>query len=83
MGGTKTSSGMTSGVFAKRALRLFKNWKKAQRGDNSYAGEFEYLRALLKKLNITGGFLVDIAASDGVHQSCTLGFLSRDRKSVV
>ena len=76
MGGTKTSSGLTSGIFAKRALRLFKNWKKAQRGDNSYAGEFEYLRALLKKLNITGGFLVDIAASDGVNQSCTLGFLS-------
>jgi hypothetical protein len=76
MGGTKTSSGMTSGVFARRALRLFKNWKKARRGDNSYAGEFEYLRSLLKKLNITGGFLVDIAASDGVNQSCTLGFLS-------
>jgi hypothetical protein len=72
----KTNSGMTSGVFARRALSLFKNWKKARRGDNSYAGEFEYLQSLLKRLNITGGFLVDIAASDGVHQSCTLGFLS-------
>ena len=72
----KTSPGMTSGVFARRVLRLSKNWIMARRGDNSYAGEFEHLQSLLKKLNITGGFLVDIAASDGVHQSCTLGFLS-------
>ena len=76
MGGTKTSSGMTSGVFARRVLRLSKNWINARRGDNSYAGEIEHLQSLLKKLNITGGFLVDIAASDGVNQSCTLGFLS-------
>ena len=52
---------------------------KSKRGDNSFAGEFAHLRLLLEKLKITGGFVVDIAASDGVTQSSTLGFfLNRD-----
>ena len=49
---------------------------KSKRGDNSFAGEFAHLRLLLEKLKITGGFVVDIAASDGVTQSSTLGFFS-------
>jgi len=43
--------------------------------DHSFFGEFSYVSKILARLNINGGFIVDIAASDGVSQSCTLGFL--------
>jgi hypothetical protein len=76
MNGRVTNAGMSPGSFSKKVLRLSRNWMKSKRGDNSYAGEFEYLRLLLEKLNINGGFVVDIAASDGVTQSSTLGFFS-------
>src|ERR1700722_16850208 len=76
MNGRVANSAMSPGSFSKKVLRLSRNWMKSKRGDNSYAGEFEYLRLLLKKLNITGGFVVDIAASEGVTQSSTLGFFS-------
>lgn len=42
--------------------------------DTSFGGEYKHLRMLSEKLNITKGFIVDIAAADGIDQSCTLGF---------
>jgi hypothetical protein len=44
--------------------------------DNSFAGEFKHLKHLMASdnLNIDSGYVVDMAASDGVSQSCTLEF---------
>jgi hypothetical protein len=61
----------------RRARLLCKNSLKARRGDNSFAGEFAHLSLLTAQLAINDGYLGDIAASDGVTQSCTLGFFSR------
>lgn len=47
---------------------------KANKLDGSFAGEFEYLKCLTKRMNIDKGFVVDVAASDGYTQSSTLGF---------
>ena len=47
----------------------------SQKGDSSYAGEYLALSNLASRLGIFRGYLVDIAASDGYSQSCTLGFL--------
>ena len=47
--------------------------------DYSFAGEWEYLSLLRDRLGLTAGYVVDIAASDGVTQSCTLP-LFRDPK---
>jgi hypothetical protein len=52
---------------------------KAMRGDDSFAGEYRYLRAVLARLQIDRGFVADIAACDGVSQSCTLGFFRDPR----
>jgi len=46
-------------------------------GDKSGAGEREILERLVHELNITNGYVVDIAASDGYTQSCTLGLFGR------
>jgi hypothetical protein len=40
--------------------------------DPSYAGEGAHLRGLLERCGIASGHVVDIAAGDGVTQSCTL-----------
>lgn len=59
---------------------LFNFWrhsKEALHMDRSFAGEMEHIKKLLVLLGIGEGFVVDIAASDGVSQSCTL-FLFRD-----
>ena len=45
--------------------------------DHSFAGELDTLEKLTTSLQIDGGFIVDIAASDGVTQSCTLRFFQR------
>lgn len=50
---------------------------QAEKTENSYAGEFECLDKLLVSLGIRGGYVVDIAASDGFTQSSTLGFFKR------
>jgi hypothetical protein len=42
--------------------------------ENSYAGEYKHLKEITTRLRITNGYVVDIAASDGYEQSCTLGF---------
>lgn len=53
---------------------LAKHFLASIAGDTSFGGEYEHLRMLSSKLNITKGFVVDIAAADGIDQSCTLGF---------
>lgn len=42
--------------------------------DHSVFGEYAHIKKILAELNINSGFIVDIAASDGVSQSSTLGF---------
>jgi len=54
--------------------RLSQHWEQAQAGDYSFAGEAAHLRALLRRLKIEGGYVVDIAAGDGISQSSTLEF---------
>ncbi len=64
-------------ALRKRMLRLLKTSHRARAGsDTSAAGEFAHLKHLVERLKIDGGYIVDIAASDGVTQSCTLGFFS-------
>jgi len=53
---------------------LENHYYQSRNGDASYAGEYGYLVKLISLLNLEKGFVVDIAASDGVTQSCTLGF---------
>lgn len=50
---------------------------KSGRNDASFAGEYKILDQLASELNIKNGFVVDVAASDGYNQSCTLGFFRR------
>ena len=59
------------------ARHYFRSVKPAK----SLGGEFEHLEKLFSpdRLNIDEGFVVDLAASDGVCGSCTLKFF-RDRK---
>lgn len=45
--------------------------------DPSFAGEAEHLLGLLDRCGIRDGFVVDIAAGDGVTQSCTLPLVRR------
>jgi hypothetical protein len=52
--------------------RLASHARRALTADSSHAGEAAYLRAVLSRLGIDGGYVVDIAAGDGVTQSCTL-----------
>ena len=58
----------------KQLLQLEKHYLKSLSQDHSNAGEYPYLKDLVTQLNLTKGFVVDMAASDGVNQSCTLGF---------
>jgi hypothetical protein len=67
---------MTVGSFQKRVYTLLRACLKTRKRDNSYGGEFAYLNSLLERVNIQGGYTVDVAASDGVSLSCTLGFFS-------
>ena len=53
---------------------LARTYYKSISVDSSYAGEYEYISKIVKELKLTAGFVVDVAASDGVTQSCTLGF---------
>ncbi len=54
------------------------NAKAQTDADPSFAGEYHLLNLLTDRLNITNGFVIDIAASDGYTQSCTLGFFRRE-----
>lgn len=55
-------------------LKLCRNWGRAQSGDYSFAGEAAHLKILFETLGILKGYVVDIAASDGVSHSCTVQF---------
>ena len=46
--------------------------------DSSWAGERMELEKIVRELDIFKGFVVDIAASDGFTQSCTLGLFGLD-----
>jgi hypothetical protein len=63
----------------KQYLNLFKHYIKSIGGDTSYAGEYAHLQKVMNQLNIKEGFVVDIAASDGVDRSSTLGFFKDNR----
>ena len=57
------------------------NRKAKKGGDSSYANERDILESLLKSLGMHSGFIVDIAASDGFSQSCTLGLFGSKKWS--
>ncbi len=50
---------------------------RSESPDTSFAGEYAHLGMLVNLLGIESGFVVDIAASDGVTQSSTLGFFKK------
>ena len=60
-----------------RLLDLYRIQKKSELFDGSFAGEFVVLEKIAKNLEITDGFVLDIAASDGYSQSSTLGFYQK------
>jgi hypothetical protein len=47
---------------------------KARAVDTSHGGEYRHLRGIVAYLGVSSGYVVDMAAYDGVTQSCTLGF---------
>jgi hypothetical protein len=57
---------------------LMVHFKLSKKIDNSYAGEFLRLKKVIDIFGIKTGFVVDIAASDGVSQSCTLDFFKNN-----
>ncbi len=60
--------------IVKHFADLAKHFLSSLPADTSFGGEYEHLRMLADKLDIKKGFVIDMAASDGVDQSCTLGF---------
>lgn len=58
----------------KQLFYLQKHYLNSLSTNNSYANEYIKIRDIVSKLNISDGFVVDMAASDGVSQSCTLEF---------
>lgn len=61
-------------TLLKQLNKLRLHYRQSQCNDNSYAGEYPHLRGIINRLNILTGYVVDIAASDGVTSSSTLGF---------
>lgn len=57
-----------------KLVGLYKHFQNGKNTDSSFAGEYIYLKKIVESLKIDSGFVVDIAASDGVSQSCTLEF---------
>lgn len=63
-------------------IQLYWLNRKAKKGlDGSYADERATLENLIKRLGINSGFVVDVAASDGFSQSCTLGLFGKENWS--
>lgn len=56
---------------------MVRHHRRSRKEDRSFAGEYAHLNQLAEKLGIEAGYVVDIGASDGVNQSCTLGFFKR------
>jgi hypothetical protein len=68
----------TSVATINKLIDLFRlNQKVSNFSDGQSHGEYEILNDLTNKLDINNGFVIDIAASDGYSQSCTLGFFRR------
>ena len=65
--------------FINRLQNIIGTFNLKSSGDNSFAGEAAYMNFLLNKLAIGSGFVVDIAASNGVSQSCTLQLFESDK----
>lgn len=61
-----------------KLFTLYRHFNFSKKIDNSFAGEYQWLKKLVDSLNIKDGFVVDIAASDGVSQSCTLEFFKKN-----
>jgi hypothetical protein len=59
----------------KKTIQMFANRLKVVRKENSFAGEGKILQETMNKLEISGGYLVDIGAADGIRQSSTSEFL--------
>lgn len=55
-----------------QTYQLSKLSSKAKSNDNSYGNEWAVLKNYLDILGIKSGQVVDVAASDGVSQSCTI-----------
>ena len=68
---------MNNWNFLKAIRRLYRLRQLSRSGDSSYGGEFVAIEKMLRKLGITNGYIVDIAASDGVTQSSTLPLFAR------
>tara|TARA_B100000745_G_C20112767_1_gene380862 strand:+ start:70 stop:945 length:876 start_codon:yes stop_codon:yes gene_type:complete len=66
-----------------RWAKMFLHELKANSQKLSDIGEREYdeINNLLGEINCSSGYIVDIAASDGVSQSCTLPFFKKERWS--
>jgi hypothetical protein len=64
-------------AVGRRLVALGRHYLRSRRADNSFAGEYGHLAGIVKTLGMKSGYVVDIAASDGVNQSCTLGFFQR------
>jgi hypothetical protein len=60
------------------AAALRRHARAALSADLSHAGETAHLLGVLETCGIHGGFVVDIAAGDGVTQSCTLALFRHD-----
>ena len=58
---------------ASEARQLVAHRRHARAGDYSFAGEAALVETLLEQLEVRQGYAADIAASDGVSQSCTVG----------
>ncbi len=63
-----------SGSLLRQVLSLIRHHRRSMTVDNSYAGEYRCLKNILGRLGLDAGYVVDVAASDGVTQSCTLDF---------
>src|SRR5271170_1436529 len=57
-----------------KIARLGRSYLWSGSEDTSYCGEYGHIKAILAKLSLKKGYVVDMAASDGVTYSCTLGF---------
>ncbi len=61
-----------------KSIQMFTNRLKIVRKENSFAGEGKILQETMNKLGISGGYLVDIGAADGIRQSSTSEFLKQN-----
>ena len=61
-----------------KSIQMFTNRLKIVRKENSFAGEGKVLQETMNKLGISGGYLVDIGAADGIRQSSTSEFLKQN-----